>query len=139
VKNLCVHKFNLLLFFKPYSKSKQENYTDNYNNNRKKIMIIQKIPLIVLSPSQKEKVPLFSCTSVVACSNHVDYNSRKEQLLLQSSVCTGRSCKERVTGCCTWLLEKGPIATVAPVLLLLLYGDRLLWAGEQKEWMLFCV
>ncbi len=40
VKNLCIHKFSLLLFFKSYSKSKQENYTDNYNNNRKKIMII---------------------------------------------------------------------------------------------------
>jgi hypothetical protein len=79
-------------------------------------MIIQKIPLIVLSPSQKGKVPLFSCTSVVACSNHVDCNSRKEQLLLQSSVCTGRSCRERVAGCCTWLLEKGLAATAAPVM-----------------------
>ncbi len=102
-------------------------------------MIIQKIRLIVLSPSQKEKVPLFSCTSVVACSNHVDCNNRKEQLLLQSSVCTGRSYKERVAGCCTWLLKKGRAATAAPVLLLLSYRDRLLWAGERKEWMLFCV
>ncbi len=102
-------------------------------------MIIQKIPLIVLSPSQKEKVPLFSCTSMVACSNHVDCNSRKEQLLLQNSVCTGHICKESVAGYYTWLLEKGPAATAAPVLLLLLYGDRLLWVGERKEWMLFCV
>ncbi len=42
VKNLCIHKFNLL-FFKSYSKSKQENYTDNYNNNRKTFMIISNI------------------------------------------------------------------------------------------------
>jgi hypothetical protein len=43
VKNLCIHKFNLLLFFKSFSKSKQENYTDNYSNNRKTIMIISNI------------------------------------------------------------------------------------------------
>jgi hypothetical protein len=41
VKNLCIHKFSLLLFFKSYSKSKQGNYTDNYNNNRKPIYLFR--------------------------------------------------------------------------------------------------
>ncbi len=45
---------------------------------------------------------LVPSTSVVACSNPVDCNSREELLLLpQSSVCTRRSCREGVAGCCS--------------------------------------
>jgi hypothetical protein len=98
VKNLCIHKFNLLLFFKSYSKSKQENYTDNYNNNRKKLWLFLILMIRYLidnkSVGKKQKLNYCCCfcawlffnTKTEFCKIVKSSNIRKAHLELMSQI-----------------------------------------------------